>query len=130
MEARLGRLADTRWGEKEILTLGFAITGAATIAIAFIATDNFLLWAFALFMTRVGAAMVEIMTETYFFKITNETDADLLSFFRMVRPFAYVIGPIIALLLLTVVTFKGLLIILGGIMFYAMRHGIAIKDTK
>jgi len=78
----LGRLADTRLGEKEIMAIGFGILVVSTAALSFITTTSFWVWALALFATRVGASAVAVMNETYFFKKTNDTDADLLEFFH------------------------------------------------
>jgi MFS family permease len=64
----LGRLADKKWGEKEILSLGFIIVAIATGLISFISGGSMILWMTILFITRIGAATIEIMCDTYFFK--------------------------------------------------------------
>src|SRR3989344_20064 len=68
LELPLGKLADTKFGEKEILSIGFVIMALSTSLITFIDTKNLLIWTFILLSTRIGAAMVEVMSETYFFK--------------------------------------------------------------
>ncbi len=65
-----GRLADKYWGEKEMMTVGFFLTGTALLTVPFL-PHNFVVWTTALFISRIGAALVEIMTETYFFKKIN-----------------------------------------------------------
>ena len=40
------------------------------------------------------------MTESYFFKHVDGNDADTISLFRMIRPLGYVIGPILATVLI------------------------------
>lgn len=129
LEAPLGRLAD-RAGEKRLLGVGFAIMGVSTVLIAFVTDHNAYLWAAILFMTRVGAATVEIMTDTYFFKKVDASKANVISFFRTARPLAYVVSPIIATLLFTVFDMKGLFIFLGLLMLYGLRYSTVIADAR
>src|SRR5690606_23149335 len=65
-ELPLGTLADRVYGEKEILIAGLAIMSISTISLFFITSSAFVVWSVALFLTRVGASAVEIMSETYF----------------------------------------------------------------
>ena len=82
LEAPLGRIADKVLGEKEFLVTGFAIIAIATAVISFMTVSVFFLFALILFTTRVGAAMVEIMTETYFFKKIRAEDAQIIGLMR------------------------------------------------
>ena len=126
----LGRLADSKLGEKELLLGGFVVMSIATIWLSFITTPSFLMWAFFLFMTRVGAATIDIMSDTYFFKKIDDTQSDLLGFFRMTDPIAYVVGPLIASLALVFVDERYLFLILGCIMFLGFKYLIPLNDTK
>ncbi|MEI8339713.1 MAG: MFS transporter, partial [bacterium] len=92
----LGRLADKYWGEKELMVSGFVLMAISTALLSFINAPIFILWAWVLFLTRVGAAVVEVMTEVHFFKQTNEFDTDIISMFRTISPFALIIGPALA----------------------------------
>ena len=129
LESVLGRFADAN-GEKKILSIGFIIMGISTILIAFVTDHNPYIWTAILFMTRVGAAMVEVMTDTYFFKKIDASKTHIISFFRTARPLAYVIGPLIATLLFTVFDMKGLFIFLGFLMLYGLRYSLSIEDIK
>ncbi|MFC1802146.1 MFS transporter [Patescibacteria group bacterium] len=130
LEIPLGTLADKFLGEKEMLTLGFIIISISTLSLSFLETKNFLIWAVILFCTRVGASMIEIMTESYFFKNIDAKDTDILSFFRMTRPLAYAIAPLIASAFLIFLDFKYIFLILGIITLYGLRYSLTIKDTK
>ncbi|MBX4209324.1 MFS transporter [Candidatus Parcubacteria bacterium] len=129
LEAPLGRLAD-RIGEKRALSIGFAIMGLATGAIAIVTDHNAWIWAGILFATRVGAATVEVMADTYFFKKVDATKTHIITFSRMARPLAYVISPVVATILFTVFDMKGLFIFLGLLMFYGLRYSLSIRDVK
>jgi MFS family permease len=130
IEIPAGKLADSRLGEKEIMTVGFAITGLSTIALAFIFTPSVWLWALALFMTRVGAALCEIMIETYFFKKTKAEDASMLGAFRVTRPLSYLVAPIITSVGLIFTDHRGLFIIIGALCLFATFFTMTIKDTR
>lgn len=127
-----GRLADSRFGEKEMLSIGFVIMGIATIVIYFIVGKSILIWSLVLFCTRVGAAMVEVMCDTYFFKKVDNHNANLISFYRMARPLAYIFGPLLAIIILSLpgVEMKTLFVVLGLMMFFGLKFSLAIKDTK
>ena len=127
----LGKLADKKWGEKEMLSIGFVIIAVATGAISFIHGKNFVLWALILLLTRVGASMIEIMAETYFFKKIDSCDANIISSYRMVNPLSYIIGPVVATILLYYsLDIKYLFVILGIIMLCGLKYSLRIEDTK
>lgn len=126
----LGRLADKRMGEKELLTFGFIVMAISTGLIAFFDTKNLLIWAILLFFTRVGAATVEVMTETYFFKNISSKNVNLISLFRTVSPFAYIITPLFSTIFLMIWGYKSLFLFLGFMMLFGIRYSLAIKDTR
>ncbi|MEN9614318.1 MAG: hypothetical protein RLZZ347_625 [Candidatus Parcubacteria bacterium] len=130
IELPLGKLADTRFGEKEIMSIGLIIVALSTALMSFVTDANFLLWTAILVTTRIGAAMIEIMTETYFFKKVSIMRANITSAFRTIRPLATVISPIVAIILLPIVSFKFIFAILGLIMFVGLRYSLALEDTK
>ena len=129
-ELPLGRIADRWLGEKEILAIGFAILGASTIAIAFVHSQSMLVWATVLFMTRVGASCIEIMSETYFFKQIHKDDAPIISLFRFTRPLSLLVAPIAAAFTILVVGETGAFLILGILMIFGLRFVYPLVDTR
>ncbi len=83
-----------------------------------------------LFITRIGAAMIEVMNETYFFKKIDGHSSSVLSFFRITRPIAYVVAPLIASITLYFVSFKYSFIVLAVIVLCGLKYSLALKDTK
>jgi len=130
LEAPLGRLADKVLGEKELLVVGFAIVAIATAIISYITTPVFLLFALILFTTRVGVAMVEIMTETYFFKKIRAGDAQVVGLMRALRPTAGAIAPLAATALLYVLPMQYMFVVLGAVMLIGIPASLALKDTR
>ncbi len=131
LEYPLGEIADHRFGEKEMLIIGFIIMAISTGAISFLTAEtSVLVWATILFMTRVGAATVEIMTETYFFKQIEASDMSLISFFRHTRPLSFVIGAAGASAFLAVADMKYLFLTLGILMLSGIYFALKIVDTK
>lgn len=129
LEAPLGRLADERWGEKEMLTAGFIITAISTIILTFIPVPDFWLWAAGLLATRIGASTIEIMNETFFFKKNQETHPDIIGLFRMTGPSAFIVAALLATILLQFIAYQYLFLILGIIMLWGLRYSLTIKDT-
>jgi MFS family permease len=130
-EAPLGRLADSRWGEKEVMSIGFIVMALTTGMIAFIPVKSFLLWTALLFASRIGASMVEVMSETYFFKKVNSDKTDIIGLFRTMRPFAYLLSPIIAMVFFSFgLPIKYIFIVLAFIMFFGLYSSLELEDTK
>jgi MFS family permease len=129
LEIPLGKIADQVLGEKELLISGFIIIAVSTAFLSFITEASFWLWAGALFMTRVGASMLEVMSETYFFKKIDGRDSNLLSFFRMTGPFAYIIAPLVATIILPFIGIKYIFLVLGVVMLYGLKYSYNLEDT-
>jgi MFS family permease len=130
LEAPLGRLADERWGEKEMLTAGFIITAIATATLFFIPNADFWLWSAGLLVTRIGASTIEIMNETYFFKKASEDQLDVIGLFRMTKPVASVIAPILGTIFLMFFDYKYMFLALGAIVLCGLKYSLTLKDTK
>ncbi len=130
IELPLGRLADSRWGEKEALAVGFIVIAISTASMSFIGNTSVFVWATVLFLTRVGASMVEIMSETYFFKKVTTENANIISGFRTMRPLAYIASPIIGSAVLLFAPFQELFAILGAIIFVGFFASLKVKDTR
>lgn len=126
----LGKMSD-RIGEKKILLIGFIITIISTLSIPFIQEPKLLIWATILFLTRVGAATIEVMSESYFFKIVNEKNADEISFFRNTNSVSYIIAPLLAIpILIFIPSFKYLFLILGVVLLLGFYISLKLKDIK
>jgi MFS family permease len=129
LQLYLGKIADTKYGEKEILTTGLIITGLATILMTVFSAKIFILWAGILFLTRIGASMIESMVETYLFKKVSDENLDIISLYRATRPAAYIAGPILASCLLLFLDIKFLFLVLGIILIFGINFSLKIKDT-
>lgn len=130
LEIPLGKIADKWLGEKELLMSGFVIMSAATICVAFVESTNPFVWAAVLCATRIGASMVEIMTETYFFKHVDASDADFILFYRTASPVAYIVTPLLFGALLPFIGFNIMFITVGLVCFTGVIFAQELVDTK
>ena len=130
VEFPLGKLSD-KTGEKKKLLWGFSIITVSTLLIPFMNEPSLLLLALVLFFTRVGAATIEVMSESYFFKVVNEENADEISFFRNTPSVSYIIAPLIAVpALFLIPSFKYLFFVLGAILVIGFLITLRLKDVK
>lgn len=126
----LGKLSD-KIGEKKMLIAGFVIAIISTFSIAFINNPILIYFAIALFFTRVGAATIEIMSESYFFKEITERDADVISFFRNTYPLSFIIGPLLAIpVLMFIPSFEYLFVVLTIVLLLGLWITLKLKDVK
>lgn len=108
--------------KKTLLYTGFIIISISTFLIAGINTKSILLWGVVLFITRVGACIIETTSEIYFFTHVKEEEAYLLSVFRDMVPVAYIIAPLISTLIFIFLPFKFLFIILSIILLSGLYY--------
>ncbi|MDP3988933.1 MAG: hypothetical protein Q8P93_01710 [bacterium] len=88
------------------------------------------LWVVVLFVSRIGAACVEIATESYFFRHVDGSLADTISLFRMARPAIYIAAAGVAALSLQVISLQWSFLILAAIMAGGLTYSFALRDTK
>lgn len=114
VEYPAGWLADTFLGDKKLLFAGFIITGTAFASLGFItaATSIWLILGI-LISSRVGAALVEAMTESHFFRRVSQKDVNSISVFRGIWPLANAIGPVVGGMLLSFGSYPLLFIATG-----------------
>ncbi len=123
----LGRLADWLGSEKELAAIGFLIMIGTVFALAFLRIDTVIMMGALLFMSRIGAATVEAMTEIHFFKSASETDPGLLSLFCDLRPLAFAIGPLLGMVALYFLPFKMIFAVLGAILFLGLTAALSME---
>lgn len=101
VELPVGYMSDTWLGEKEIMIVGFCILVCTTAALPLLAGASVWAWAALMFATRVGAASIEITTESYFFKHVDSTNIVHVSAYRMLAALARIIMPLLGVCFLT-----------------------------
>ncbi len=125
-----GYIADRWLGEKELLTLGFAVMAISSVYFGWAATSVIGITA-ALFFSRVGASIVESMRDTYFYKHVDSDDIAIISVFHMVWLLPYIIAPLIGTIMLKTIGYPDLFIVLGGILVVLVLPALyGLPDTK
>ena len=126
----LGLLADRSAGERRLLVGALLLLALSTVLVAVLTTTSFVWWAVALFVTRIGAASVEVLRDSYFYRHVDGEDGDLIAFFRTARPAAYIVSSIFMaglLLFFPVASVFWLVALLAaGSIFFALR----LRDTR
>ena len=85
----------------------------------------------ALFLTRIGASIVEATTESYFFKHASLKHMSEISLFRVLYPLSYITIPILASgILFLFDSFFILFASLASMIFLSIFAAGKITDTK
>ena len=129
-EIPAGIIADKYIGETEIMSVGFAILAISLFLFYYISVPSFWIWMAVLFLSRVGASLVEAMRETYFFKTVGAKDISYINIFRVTAPIAYIVGPLISIVVLMFWPLNYLFLIIGLIMTSGIVFSLKLKDTK
>ena len=115
--------------KRTLLYVGFILISIFTFIIAGITTKSIALWAIILFMTRMGASIIETTSEIYFFTHIKEEEAYILSVFRDMMPVAYIIAPLISTLIFIFLPFKFLFVILSIILLTGLYYIPRLKHN-
>lgn len=108
----IGYIAD-KSNEKKLIMISLIIISYSTATIYFLDQKSYILWALVLFFTRVGAAMLEILRDSYFYKRIDGDDVGIIDFFRTTRSFGHIIFSICALILLSFFSIKSVFVLLA-----------------
>jgi len=109
---------------------GFLLLIVTTASITFLSATTIWPWVALMFINRVGAALVEVTTESYFFKHTKGTDANLISFFRLTRPLGMVIGSLVGSAALLYLPFNLIFVVFGFALVPGMLLTTTLNDTR
>lgn len=129
IEIPSGLLADKKLGEKEMLIAGLVITSLSTAALFFISTPSLVLWSAAMFVSRIGASLVNTMSEVYFFKKVSGSNTDIITGFRLMRPLSIVVAPLFVSAFLLSAPFHTLWLLLAVLMATAIPAALRLRDT-
>jgi MFS family permease len=109
-----GWLADTKFGDRILLAAGYVIAGISLASLALVHQGTSeLMILLVLVGIYAGAAFIESMTESHFFRRVSAADAEAVSIFRMMRPLGALVAPIIGTILLSAASYGQLFIISG-----------------
>lgn len=130
LEYPIGVIADSYLGEKEMMITGFLILSSSVASLSLLNETTVWTWIILMFITRVGASLIEVTTESYFFKHTRGSDGQIISFFRMANPTAYIAGPLVASLTLLYLPFNFMFVVFGLCLLPGALLASFLKDTK
>lgn len=130
LEFPIGFLADEKFGEKEMIIIGLLIMGLASLSIFFINSNSVFVWSGILLLTRIGAAGVEILRDSYFYKKIDGRDVDLISFFRTTRAVAYLLATGISAMLLIVAPMKYIFLLISVVVLAGIYPALKLVDNE
>ena len=125
-----GIIADKYLGEKEMLITGFLILSFSLFMFYYIQTPTIWMWAAALFLSRVGAALVEAMRESYFFKIVDVENLQDINLFRITGPLGYIFASGLTVIILNFFPLNYLFVFLAAIMLSGIAFSAVLKDSR
>jgi len=125
----LGALADKRFGEKEFLIMSLGLAFSVTVAVGLFSSASLFFWSVLLFLSRVGAAGIEVLRDAYFYKQIDGGDDDLIAFFRTARPVANIVGALLAIPLLALFPLQSVFFLASGVLLVSIFSAFRLADT-
>lgn len=129
-EYPIGIIADRHWGEKEMMALGFTVLAIASASLFYMQHAPVIAFMVLMFFSRFGASLVEVTTESYFFKQVKGHDSNLISLFRLMRPLGNLIGALAGSLALLFFPLSFIFVLLGIVMAAGTFITLRLTDTK
>lgn len=125
-----GALADKKYEEKDMIVGALFLMAASTTTIFFVHSSEYFFWAAILFATRIGASLIEILRDSYFYKRIDHTDVDIVDFFRSVRPMAYILGLAIATPIVYFAHIRYIFIFVGIMMLTGIPFALKLASSR
>ncbi|MFH0969198.1 MAG: MFS transporter [Patescibacteria group bacterium] len=126
----IGFLADKRMGEKELLIVSLIFMAISTLVLYFTHSSQIWVWGVVLLATRIGASMLEVLRDSYFYKKIDGHDVDLINFFRTSMPVGYIVATAISFPLLLVFPIKIVFVLVSLVVISALIPAFLLKDNK
>jgi MFS family permease len=130
VEIPAGIIADKYIGEKEMMYTGMGILTASLFLFFIVESTNPVVWGVLLFFSRIGAALIEAMRESRFFKIVDAQDISHINFLRTSYPLGYLIGSGLGALILFFYPVKFIFLFVAILLLYSFYSVSIIKDSK
>ncbi|MBU2028919.1 MFS transporter [Patescibacteria group bacterium] len=124
-----GILADKKIGEKELIIAAILMMAISTGIVYFTHSQSLFIWSLLLFVTRIGAALVEILRDSYFYKRISGRDVDLINFFRTSLPLAYIASTFLSGLVLIFLPIKSAFLIVAIVVLSALYPAWKLVDN-
>lgn len=130
LQIPVGFLADKKWGEKEMIIISLTMMALATILLFTTDHASVAVWAGILFLTRLGAAALEILRDSYFYKRIDGYDVDMIDFYKATLPVGYIVANVLAFVCLLIFPLKAVFLIVVVVVASALIPAFGIKDNK
>lgn len=128
----MGALADKKWGEKEFIIISLVVMSISTLGVFFTSSVSVAIWSVILLGTRIGAAMLEVLRDSYFYKRIDGYDVDIINFYRTAMPASYIVSTLISGTLLWI--FPGrvelVFLVISLAVFSGLVPAIMLVDNK
>lgn len=130
LQIPIGFLADKKWGEKEMILISLSLMALSTILVFTGARQSVAIWGLILLLTRVGAAALEILRDSYFYKRIDGYDVDMIDIYKAAIPVGYIIANILAFLVLLFFPLKAVFLIVVAVVASALVPAFSLKDNR
>jgi MFS family permease len=130
LQIPIGFLADKKWGEKEMIFVSLFVMALSTVWLFNSGKQTLLFWGGILLLTRVGAAALEILRDSYFYKRIDGYDVDMIDLYKATLPVGYIIANFLAFVALLIFPLKSVFLIVVVVVASALIPAFYLKDNR
>jgi hypothetical protein len=129
VEYPVGWIADKELGEKEMIIFFLSLIALTTAWVYYLDKPIVWLWAIGLFATRIGAASLEVLRDSYFYKKIGDDDVDLIDFFRTARPVAYITAALLSVFVVEIYSVHEMFLLASLVLVSALFPAWRLRDN-
>jgi len=126
----VGSLADRKIGEKELIIAALFIMAISLSFFPRVDTASVFAWIVLMVSARIGAALLEVLRDSYFYKRVDGNDTDVIDFFRTSRPAAYISSSILAAVFLLFFPVSQIFWLAFAVAVIGLYPAIRLKDSE
>lgn len=128
-EYPLGWLADKKWGEKKMIIFFLGWLAATTMLVFLTDSNQVWPWMLILLGTRIGAASISVLRDSYFYKKIDGEDVDMIDFFRTAAPVGFMLATGLSAILLKFTSLRAVFILVVIVVLSALLPAMRLKNN-
>ena len=125
-----GILADRHKNEGKSLIYAVMLVFVCVVGVYLTNSVSVLVWSLLLFGTRVGAALIEILRDSYFYRRIDGDDVDLIDFFRTSLPMGYVVAAISSFIVIQLFSVSAVFVLVALVVSSAVYPAYKLTSKK
>jgi MFS family permease len=126
----VGILADKMKKEGQLIILALLIIFFSVTGVYLMGSISVIVWSLLLFGTRIGASLIEILRDSYFYRRIDGEDVDLINFFRTTLPLGYIVASILSFIAIQLFSVSAVFVLVALVVLSALYPAYNLTSRR